>query len=804
MDDVFALYHELTERLRSSGAAGSVTDLILAAYQGDDVLAATIGGQPLPQPSAGSGTESETPYVFLESVQVTGFRGIGSQAAMRLKPEPGLNVFVGRNGSGKSSFAEAVEYGLTEETARWSKRPPVFREGWRNLHHDGDREITMKLRLGVDGRPVTVRRAWPAGTTDLAAATVTTTQGGGALPTGELPSWAGPVDRYRPFLAARDLERVVSAKPSELYDAIAPILGLEQLGTAAQRLQTLRKGAEDRVKEMKAAFTQLRAGLAELDDPRAREAAVALGGQAAKADLEVLVALATSDGSTEDAAAAAAARRLADQVLPDAGRVLAELEEAAETVRDLAGTGSAVAHRTAGLLERALEMHRDEGDQSCPVCRVGALDDSWRRQAEAELERLAAAAAAVRAADERHAELRRQVGELLSNVRNAVTPVATVLAAHLPDESAVVSDALAELVPEPAVWATFVAAHAELVRVAGEWLARWHGAWAEPSAAIRRWVDMATAVRHEAGRLELLTKARAELVKVTDDMRADRFKVASAQSQAIWELLRQESNVAVGEIKLGGNATRRRVDIPVTVDGTGTPALAVMSQGELHSFGLALFLPRACAAASPYRFVVIDDPVQSMDPSKVDGLARVLHEVSLTRQVLVFTHDDRLPEAIRRLDIKATVFEVTRRDGSAVEVRKACDPADRYLDDARAVAGAVDIPEEAKYLLVAGFCRSAIEAVAMDRYRAERYEAGVPYVKIAESVGSAHTVKDKLALGLFGDVGRRGELLSYLNRNFGARAADVVQAVAGAVHGHRNMPSRAMVAGSIELVGRLR
>jgi DNA repair exonuclease SbcCD ATPase subunit len=44
-----------------------------------------------------------------------------------LTPEPGLNVFVGRNGSGKSSFAEAVEYALTEETARWSQRPIVFR-----------------------------------------------------------------------------------------------------------------------------------------------------------------------------------------------------------------------------------------------------------------------------------------------------------------------------------------------------------------------------------------------------------------------------------------------------------------------------------------------------------------------------------------------------------------------------------------------------------------------------------------------------------------------------------------------------
>ncbi len=68
----------------------------------------------------------------------------------------------------------------------------------------------------------------------------------------------------------------------------------------------------------------------------------------------------------------------------------------------------------------------------------------------------------------------------------------------------------------------------------------------------------------------------------------------------------------------------------------------------------------------PFRFVVVDDPVQSMDPAKVDGLARVLEDAAKTRQVVVFTHDDRLPEAVRRLGIDARILEVSapRRIGS--------------------------------------------------------------------------------------------------------------------------------------------
>lgn len=108
--------------------------------------------------------------------------------------------------------------------------------------------------------------------------------------------------------------------------------------------------------------------------------------------------------------------------------------------------------------------------------------------------------------------------------------------------------------------------------------------------------------------------------------------------------------------------------------------------GELRALGLAVFPPRARADASPFRFLIIDDPVHAMDPAKVDGLAHVLADHAHDRQVTVFTHDNRLPEAVRRLGIKATIWEVTRREGSVVEPRKNLDPVRRHLDEANAVA----------------------------------------------------------------------------------------------------------------------
>ena len=275
---------------------------------------------------------------------------------------------------------------------------------------------------------------------------------------------------------------------------------------------------------------------------------------------------------------------------------------------------------------------------------------------------------------------------------------------------------------------------------------------------LRDWVPQALAAVEAQAQVAELKKAESWFKDVQADMRAERFRPIADRAKAIWRQLRQQSNVELEDVALKGTATQRSVALDVTVDGVAGAALGVMSQGELNALALSLFMPRATLPESPFRFMVIDDPVQSMDPSRVDGLAHALHEASRTRQVVVFTHDERLPQAVRHLLIPATVIEVTRRPGSVVETRALESPVRRYFNDAMTIVRTKNLPVEVQQRLVPGFCRSGVEAACMDAVRRRRLKAGAMHQDIETALEDADTLRKRLALALFDDVAKAGEV----------------------------------------------
>ncbi len=687
------LHDMLLERLLADAAVDDqVAGLVLAAWEGDEDLAAALEGQPsaASDPSAVPQREQQ-PDAYFAAVHVEGFRGIGEPAHPATAPRARVDTGDRRNGSGKSSFAEAAELALTGNSGRWSGRPAVWKEGWRNLHAVGPTAVTADLVTA--GAPGTTRieRRWEPGS-ELDGGSWTRQRSGEKREDFDGAQWREDMSTYRPFLSYSELGALIDGKPSELHDALHNLLGLGPLGEAQERLRVTRKRLADDARGVGATRRALRTELAEVDDDRVVRAVALLKPTAP--DLTALAEL-VADIDDEEGESAALAAVIALQV-PDAATVSAAtalVRAAADRVQELARDEVRSADQVAVLLRGALHHHNGRNAIVCPVCEQGTLDQAWREAAGRRADALELAAT----------ELRRATSELDAAVvaaRALVRPLPAAIWGPTPvDVEAVVGAwsawADAGCTPGAAGLAHALdCAHAPLVEAADdvrkraqEELTQRDEIWVPIARRLSAWHDDAARVATRSTHLVALQRAEEWLTSTASELRDQRLAPFAEESQRVWQLLRQQSNVDLGPVRLDGTKTRRRVAMDVRIDGTdGGTALGVMSQGELHALGLSLFLPRATVEQSPFRFVLIDDPVQAMDPAKVDGLARVLADVAATRQVIVFTHDDRLAEAVRRLELSATVWEVQRQERSVVEMRRSDDPVKRYLQDAHAMA----------------------------------------------------------------------------------------------------------------------
>ncbi len=796
----------VASRLEADGSAGERwSALVLAALDGGEGLEVALRGGAAPRAAAVAQREPARVGAYLHKLAVEGFRGIGPSQTLELRPGPGLTLVVGRNGSGKSSFAEALEVLVTGDSQRWKERAAVWREGWRNLHHP-EAGVTATFLVEGQREPCLVTRRWTKDAPFEAAEVAVQLDGKGASDLDAL-GWTAALRTHRPFLSYNELGSLLDEGPSKLYDALSSILGLEDLVLAIGALTEARRSREKAFKEATEARGRLLERLKSVDDPRAQRVTLALEGK--EWDLgaveEVVGAASPGAGSAE----VAVLQEIAGLEPPDPARVsaaVAELRAAASALESARGTAAARSRDAAALLDQALAYHAHHGDGDCPVCgRERALDGDWSVRQRAAAARLRAAAQEADAVHQQ-AEAARRKWEDLAPLRSEALRRATEVGLDLGElvqalQGWVKAGSISEL--------SELADHVEsrsaplrdaIVRLrdaARSELSRKEEAWRPVAVEVASWLAGAREAVRGAADLKALKAAEAWLKKAAAGIRDDRFAPIAEKAAGVWEHLRQQSHVELGRIQLTGEGTRRRVALEVTVDGVEGAALGVMSQGELHSLALSLFVPRATLPESPFRFIVIDDPVQSMDPARVDGLARVLESAAAERQVLVFTHDDRLAEAVRRLDVAAEIVEVTRREGSVVELRRALDPVGRYLEDAFALAGTADLPPAAAARVVPTLCRLALEAASMEVVRRRRLGRGESHVEIERTLRDASGLTRLVALALFDDGAREEDAIARVERESGAGAAAMLRRCAAS---SGESGPEASAAESVELV----
>lgn len=771
------LEQRLADASLSEPATRLLRDALHAAAQD-----ATTDGASLPEQQ-----------IYLGAVTVEGFRGIGPRAHLVLDPKPGVTLVVGRNGSGKSSFAEGVEVAFTGRTARLDpSRSEVWRSHWRNLH-DGDKpKVEARIAIGGDPKESTLTCTWPSGKVTEPEVELRR-PGHGRRPFTEA-GWATALRDYRPFLSYADLEKVIGGKPSELYDSLATILGLGDLAKAAEKLAAEDKTQRTLAKQVSDALPALRELLAALDDPRAQMALIALDTRGGP-DLDGLDALVAGlpDADDDRLARLRAVVALTPPDLEAVGSAVDRLRGAQEALAAMRASGAESAHVRATLLEQAMahrEQHPDEA--GCPVCGSDRrLDAAWAAHAAEQIAHLrqeAAAAAAARTA------LREAADALRYLVAEAPAGMPAALARPWGDWAACrrIDDAeqLADTAEATAL--TLAEACATAQKEAARELTVLDESWRGCVSRLAAWCELARRAAEAKARTSGLAKARTWLREATAELREEREKPYREHTHRIWCELRQQSNVALGDVSLSGTdrSTLRKLVMDVLVDGEEASALGVMSQGELHSLALSLFLPRAAASDSPFGFVMIDDPVQSMDPAKVHGLATVLHELGRTRQIVVFTHDIRLQRAFSNLELPVTVREVSRNDQSRVTVRTVTDPIKQALSDARAIAKTPDLPAEAAGPVLYGLCRSVLERAFTEVAWRRLHRDGVPEHTAEEILAEARKLTQIAAVAYFGDSSLSTKTFEQIKKLHGAAAVDVVHRCQNGAHGGVAAPTQ--------------
>jgi DNA repair exonuclease SbcCD ATPase subunit len=323
--------------------------------------------------------------LFLKSLRFKDFRTFGEFAA-EIVPAPGLTLLVGTNGLGKSSFFDALEWGLTGEVRRFKSYMGPANQG-RYLTRRGAPMGSHEVCLEFSDASVLSRG--PAMQPDIAEVITLLKK---AVWTAQIQD-IGTYLAFTHFLGQAAEQRFTSRARGEQWESLKGPSGIERLDEVRQGLRgrATEMAFNRRIRRETEAVAEAERQLAEWQRWRPRlgrlreaaEAAGALPAEAFASRLQVLVAAVARLGSNfEDDAAASPGERLA--------AVRVELEE----LRQEAVSRRAMLEAVADLPQRYAAQTAAADSEAQPL--VDA-----RAAAEGEAEALAAAVAVTVSARER-------------------------------------------------------------------------------------------------------------------------------------------------------------------------------------------------------------------------------------------------------------------------------------------------------------------------------------------------------------------------------------------------------------------
>jgi DNA repair exonuclease SbcCD ATPase subunit len=155
---------------------------------------------------------------------------------------------------------------------------------------------------------------------------------------------------------------------------------------------------------------------------------------------------------------------------------------------------------------------------------------------------------------------------------------------------------------------------------------------------------------------QLVEDAEAIKTAVAEVAREDAETRLAAAGETIDKYFRQLSrNPAVQQLKLAVTADKRthRNSYDIT-DQDGKDLTPILSQGDLNALALAIFLGLATTAKeSTFRFLMLDDPSQSLGNAHKRQLAGLLNQVARHKRLIVATMDTEFHDFLNEQFTKA-------------------------------------------------------------------------------------------------------------------------------------------------------
>lgn len=766
---------EVQQELSRGNVDKEIINLALAAFHGVEEIDRALAGEVAETSEVVSDNEGQVSPVYLQDITVSGFRGIGPETKLEIPPGPGLTVVVGRNGSGKSSFSEGLEVLLTGDSYRWKGKTMLWKKGWRNMHQGDNPKITARFQVEGMNRQTIVERKWNHSSKMEESECFAQHHGQSRSNLAGI-GWKGSLDLYRPILSYNELS-MIEDSPSALYDILSKVLGLENLSDAIKSLAEARlsrqRDGKSITKQLEEDFVPT---LDRFEDERAKKVSVALSKpQWDLENIKIIIDSREPDSSYKDL------RDLINISIPDeeqVTRVANKMKEACTSLTNLSGTEAEQAGKLVVLLKKSLEHYETHYNQACPVCGVGVLDDDWYTDVLEQIKDLEDTAQSYRKAKKNidsALEEARQIVSIPNLAGSDVVDTKELISVWnkwslLPDNKNSVSE---HLLSQYSVVRDKVAKVSEQARqIFSDREDKWNAFLPE----LRNWFSKAHKVIEEKREIAEIKQAEKSVKNIMSNLRSIRWSPIESQALDLWKDLRLESNINLRSVELAGSRTTRKVDLQVEVDDIKADALSVVSQGELSCLALSLFFPRAMLSASPFRFLMIDDPVQAMDPARVDGLARVFAKIAKERQLIVFTHDNRLPESLRLLNLEHHCLEVIRLPDSVVKVEEKRDPIKQYFFDARSVMKDENLQSEMAKQVIPGFCRSGLEAACVEAIWRRRLGVGKSHEIIEEELSNAKKLSQKASLVFFDKIDQGGKVYKKISDKWKKGLADAYNA----------------------------